>query len=68
MTPEVTDAQIGLMLKAALDFNASLVGMATAYYGNMDAKNAKRFKADYKKLFAAYRDELKRIFPEDEPV
>ena len=65
MIPKITDQQIALMLKAALEFNATLVGMAATYYGNMDSRNAKRFRADYKKLFDAYRNELKGIFPED---
>lgn len=66
MIPEITDKQIGLMLKAALDFNASLVALAASYYGNMDRKNAKRFRADYKRLFAEYRQQLKFIFPSEE--
>lgn len=65
MKPEITDAQIALMLKSALEFNATLVGMAAVYYGNMDAKNAKRFKHDYKNLFAQYRADLKAIFKEE---
>jgi hypothetical protein len=62
---ELTDTQIALMMKAALEFNATLVGLASAYYGNMDSKSAKRFQREYKKLFDSYRDTLKTIFPEE---
>jgi hypothetical protein len=66
MIPEITNTQIGLMMKAALDFNASLVALAATYYGNMDAKNAKKFRADYKRVFAEYRKQLKYIFPSED--
>ena len=63
---EVTDTQVGLMLKAALDFNGALVALAATYYGNLDAKSSKRFVSDYKILFAEYRKQLKFIFPDEE--
>lgn len=65
MIPDITDKQIALMLKAALEFNATLVGMAAGYYGNMDSKNAKRFRRDYKRLFDQYRETMREIFPEE---
>ena len=65
MIDDITDKQVGLMVKAALDFNANMVALAAAYYGNMDAKNAKKFRADYKSLFAEYRKQLKFIIPDE---
>lgn len=66
MIAEMTDEQIALMLKAALEFNATLVALAASYYGNMNSKNAKRFRKDYKDLFAKYRETMQVIFPEED--
>jgi len=65
LIPEITDKQVGLLVKAALEFNATLVALAATYYGNMDSKNAKKFQADYRRLFAEYRKQLKFIFPDE---
>ncbi len=66
MIPKITDEQIATMLKAALEFNATVVALATVYYGNMDSKNAGRFRKDYKRLFSEYRSTLKMIFPKED--
>jgi hypothetical protein len=66
MKNEPTDAQLALMMKAALEFNATLVGLAAAYYGNMDSKNSKRFRRDYKNLFDTYKQTMRDIFPEED--
>lgn len=65
MKPELTDAQIALMIKAALEFNAILVALCTQYYGKLDEKTTKQFRSDYKRLFEEYRTELHKIFPKE---
>lgn len=65
MLEGITDRQVGLLVKAALEFNASLVGLAAMYYGNMNAQNAKRFRREYRLLFDEYRKQLNFILPEE---
>lgn len=59
---ELNDTQIALMMKCALDFNATVVALASAFYGNMDdEKNIKKFERNYKQLLKGYNDNLKNI-------
>lgn len=45
------DKDIALMMKASLEYNAAIVALATAFYGNMDSRRAQR----------QLRDNLERI-------
>ena len=51
------DKDIAIAMKLALEYNAAIITLATAYYGNMDSsisqknfrKNLKEIQADYSK-------------------
>lgn len=51
------DKDIAIAMKLALEYNAAIITLATAYYGNMDSrisqknfrKNLKAIQADYSK-------------------
>ena len=59
----ISNADIALMMKAALEYNAHVLHVATAFYGNMD--NAKAQKSLYKnmrELSDAYVKQLESIY------
>ena len=63
---KLTNEQVALILKSALDFNAAVVALA-AFYGNMDdMKNIKQFDKNYKQIFKGYNEQLKSIIGADD--
>ena len=59
---ELSNTDVALIMKSALEFNASVLHLATAYYGNMDSKAAqKSLKANMDKIVDAYTKQLESI-------
>jgi hypothetical protein len=56
---KVTNQQIAVVMKLALEFNAALIGLCTMYYGNMDnGKNQRKFLREYQRLVKKYETDL----------
>lgn len=64
MNDVITDLQLSFMLKAALEYNASLIALCINYHGTLaDEKNRKRFINNYRALDNSYQQTLHEIFP-----
>jgi len=55
---QITDNQYYLLMKLALDFNTSIIALATAWQGNY---NKKRFIKEYQKKAKEYQDGIESI-------
>ena len=56
---ELTDRDIAIMLKFALEFNASVVMICTQYYGNVDTKPRQdKLRKSLLKISEQYRESL----------
>lgn len=55
---QLTDSQYYLLMKLALDFNAGIIALATAWQGSY---NKKRFVKEYQKRAEDYQDGIKKI-------
>lgn len=55
---QLTDNQYYLLMKLALDFNAGIIALATAWQGSY---NKKRFIKEYQKRAKEYQDGIKKI-------
>lgn len=54
---QLTDKQYALLMKLALDFNACIIGLATAYQGG----NTRQFIKEYKKRANEYQEGIKQV-------
>jgi len=62
---DLNDKQVGLLMKSALEFNASILVIATSFYGNMESKrNHIKFRAALKNAEKQYIDQFKEILGE----
>lgn len=57
----ITDSDIKQLVVEALDYNAHVVALCTAYFGNMNDKNSKKFNEDFLKLVADTDKRRKQI-------
>lgn len=65
--PELTDTQIMLIMKNALDYNAEVVKACSFIYGQDLKPNVrKRIHSDFKKLVRDYAKNLEAILDESE--
>lgn len=56
---QLTNTDVALMMKAALEFNANIITIASAFYGNMGSKTAHK---NFQKNIDATRDAyIKRL-------
>ena len=55
---QLTDKQYYLLMKLALDFNAGIIALATAWQGSY---NKKRFVKEYQKRAREYQDSIEKI-------
>lgn len=55
---QLTDNQYYLLMKLALDFNASIIALATAWQGSY---NKERFINEYQKRARIYQDGIEKI-------
>lgn len=55
---QLTDSQYYLLMKLALDFNAGIIALATAWQGS---GNKKRFIKEYQKRAKEYQDGIEKI-------
>lgn len=59
---EINDTQVGLLMKSALEFNANIVSLAAAYYGNVsDKRSLRQFNSELRKASDKYIKALKKI-------
>ena len=60
---EPTDTQVALLVKEALEYNAGLIVLATAYYGSLaDNPSARRrFVREVEKTQKQYGERIKEI-------
>lgn len=60
---KVTNLDVALIMKSALDYNAQVIHIATIFYGNMGSKrNQEKLKKNMKDLTDAYMKELEKIY------
>ena len=53
------DKDIAIAMKLALEYNAAIITLATAYYGNMDSRiSQKNFRKNLKEIQAEYSKRL----------
>ena len=65
----MNDDQISLLLISALEYNASIVSLASIYYGNCrnNPKLAKKASKEFQQIMDHYGDKVKAIL-EDETL
>lgn len=62
MVDNISDAEVGQLVKYALEFNAEVLVLCTAFYGAMDTKrNQDRFKRQLSKIYESYSDAIKLV-------
>lgn len=62
MNQELTDKDVALMLKAALEYNAGILAIATSFYGNVGtSRSQKRLRESLINTSKAYRKQLMDI-------
>ena len=59
----ITNKDVGIMMKLALEYNASVIALATYHYGNMDSKSAqKSFRYNLLSIDKQYRKAHDELF------
>ena len=59
---ELSNTDVSLMMKAALEFNSQVLHIATIFYGNMDSKLAqKSLQKNMKRTIESYNKQLEMI-------
>ena len=59
----ITNKDVGIMMKLALEYNASVIALATYYYGNMDSRPAqKSFRSQLMRIEKEYKKTLDELF------
>lgn len=62
MEKELTDKDVMLMMKNALEYNAGVVALCTNFYGNVDSKrNAKKLSDGLLRISKVYREQIEKI-------
>lgn len=66
---KLSDKEVNLLLKASLEFNASIILLATSYAGKLDTlRDRQRFAMEHKRQIDLYEKFCKDlIYPEIEP-
>lgn len=65
VTDDLSNGDVARVVKLALEYNASIITVCTAYYGNMDSKkNGRKFIDNLKKVGKEYDDMIKKIVEE----
>lgn len=65
----LTDTQIALIMKIALDHNAAIIGFCSLIYGearNVKESSRKKWHSQMKKQWEAYQDNMNRILENGE--
>lgn len=62
MKNQLTDTEISLLMKSALEYNASIITACAHYYGNIKSKNSQnRFVKVLKYITKEYQNSLDNI-------
>lgn len=65
MNLENNDQRMSAVMKLALEYNAGIVALCTAYQCNMDEYQYKKFIREYRKMNKTYEKRLTEVFQDD---